>query len=401
MREYLLVMFVAAATSFLLTGLARQIAMKVGAVAKVRDRDVHAIPIPYFGGVAMLAGLSAAFLVANHLPFLGSDRQVGLDSRAVLLGGLVICAVGVIDDLVELDPITKLAGEVLAVGVIVVQGIQLYWIPLPGGILSPPPAQAAVVTAGILLVSMNAVNFVDGLDGLAAGVVAIGAGAFFSYSYLLNVEQGLSRATTASLITAALTGACLGFLPHNFYPARVFMGDSGALLIGLMLAASTISLTGQMDSRAIPYQPGGSSLLPTLLPLVLPVAVLAIPALDLTMAYVRRTKAGRSPLAADKKHLHHRLLERGHSHRRAVLLMYLWTALIGFGVVVLGLSLSWWTVVLVLAVTITAILLTTSRPRAPSRHRTSTTQRPQPVPRTPAAPTTPTRPESPEAPTKV
>jgi UDP-GlcNAc:undecaprenyl-phosphate/decaprenyl-phosphate GlcNAc-1-phosphate transferase len=362
MREYLLVMFVAGATTFLLTGVARQFATKVGAVAKVRTRDVHAIPIPYFGGVAIMAGLTAAFLVASSLPFLGSDRQVGIDSRAVLLGGLVICAVGVVDDLLELDAITKLAGEVLAVGVIVAQGIQLYWIPLPGGILAPPPAQLAVITAGILLVSMNAVNFVDGLDGLAAGVVAIGALAFFTYSYLLNVEQGLTRATTASLITAALTGACLGFLPHNFFPARVFMGDSGALLIGLMLAASTISLTGQMDSKAIPYEPGGSSLLPTLLPLVLPVAVLAIPALDLTMAYIRRTKAGRSPLAADKQHLHHRLLERGHSHRRAVLLMYLWTALIGFGVVVLGLLLSWWTVLLVLAITAAAIVLTTGLP---------------------------------------
>ncbi|HYU86786.1 MAG TPA: MraY family glycosyltransferase [Kribbellaceae bacterium] len=363
MREYLLVMFVAGATTFLLTGPARQLATKVGAVAKVRTRDVHAVPIPYFGGVAIMAGLTAAFLVANRLPFLGSDRQVGVDSRAVLLGGLVICAVGVVDDVLELDAITKLAGEVLAVGVIVAQGIQLYWIPLPGGILAPPPAQLAVITAGILLVSMNAVNFVDGLDGLAGGVVAIGAGAFFTYSYLLNVEEGLTRATTASLITAALTGACLGFLPHNFFPARVFMGDSGSLLIGLMLAASTISLTGQMDSKAIRYEPGGSSLLPTLLPLVLPVAVLALPALDLTLAYIRRTKAGRSPLAADKQHLHHRLLERGHSHRRAVLLMYLWTALIGFGVVVLGLLLSWWTVLIVLAVTVTAIYLTTGHPR--------------------------------------
>ena len=248
----------------------------------------------------------------------------------------MICAVGVVDDLYELDAITKLAGQVLAVGVMVVQGIQLYWLPLPGGVISPSPAQLAVLTAGILLVSCNAVNFVDGLDGLAAGVTAIGATAFFTYSYLLNVEQNLDRATTSTLITVALAGACLGFLPHNFFPARVFMGDSGALLIGLMLAASTISLTGQMDPNAVPYEVGGSSLLPALLPLVLPIAVLAIPALDLTMAYVRRTKAGRSPFAADKLHLHHRLMQRGHSHRRAVLLMYLWTALIAYGVVVLG-----------------------------------------------------------------
>jgi len=362
-REYLLVLFVAMATTFLLTGIARKIALRYGAVAKVRSRDVHKVPIPYFGGISILGGLVAGFAVASSLPFLGDSLQIAHDARAILVGGVVICAVGVIDDLVELDPITKLAGMVLAVGVMIVQGIQLYWIPLPGGIFSPPASQLAVLTAGILLVSTNAVNFVDGLDGLAAGVTAIGAAAFFTYSYVLNVEQNLDRATTSTMITVALAGACLGFLPHNFFPARVFMGDSGALLIGLMLAASTISLTGQMDPNAVPYEVGGSSLLPALLPLILPIAVLAIPAVDLTMAYIRRTKAGRSPFAADKLHLHHRLMQRGHSHRRAVLLMYLWTALIAFGVVVLGLLLSVWTVILVLAVTVTAILLTTGLPR--------------------------------------
>ncbi|HEY9333840.1 MULTISPECIES: MraY family glycosyltransferase [unclassified Kribbella] len=363
MREYLLVLFVAMATTFLLTGVARQIALRYGAVAKVRARDVHKVPIPYFGGLSILGGLIAGFAVASSLPFLGNSLQVAHDARAILVGGVVICAVGVVDDLYELDAITKLAGEVLAVGVLVVQGIQLYWLPLPGGVISPSPAQLAVLTAGILLVSCNAVNFVDGLDGLAAGVTAIGATAFFTYSYLLNVHENLDRATTSTLITVALAGACLGFLPHNFFPARVFMGDSGALLIGLMLAASTISLTGQMDPNAVPYEVGGSSLLPALLPLVLPIAILAIPALDLTMAYVRRTKAGRSPFAADKQHLHHRLMQRGHSHRRAVLLMYLWTALIAYGVVVLGLVLTWWTVLVVLAVAVTAVLLTTGLPR--------------------------------------
>ncbi|WP_405060793.1 undecaprenyl/decaprenyl-phosphate alpha-N-acetylglucosaminyl 1-phosphate transferase [Kribbella sp. NBC_01505] len=363
MREYLLVLFVAMATTFLLTGVARQIALRYGAVAKVRARDVHKVPIPYFGGVSILGGLIAAFAVASSLPFLGDSLQVAHDGRAILIGGAVICAVGVIDDLYELDAITKLAGEVLAVGVMVVQGIQLYWLPLPGGVVSPSAALLAVLTAGILLVSCNAVNFVDGLDGLAAGVTAIGALAFFTYSYLLNVEQDLDRATTSTLITVALAGACLGFLPHNFFPARVFMGDSGALLIGLMLAASTISLTGQMDPYAVPYEVGGSSLLPALLPLVLPIAVLAIPALDLTMAYIRRTKAGRSPFAADKLHLHHRLMQRGHSHRRAVLLMYLWTILIAFGVVVLGLVLTWWTALIVLTIAVIAVVLTTGLPR--------------------------------------
>jgi UDP-GlcNAc:undecaprenyl-phosphate/decaprenyl-phosphate GlcNAc-1-phosphate transferase len=371
MREYALIFLVAASTTYLLSVVARELAMRFGAVARVRDRDIHEIPIPYFGGVAIMAGLVAALVVARHLPFLGSSPgrdQIFHDARAVLIGGALICAVGVIDDIFELDWVTKLAGEVVAAGVVTIQGVQIYWLPIPGqGSLSTvfplASSQAALITVLLIVITANAVNFVDGLDGLAAGVTAIGATAFFAYSYLLNFHENLDRATTSTLITVALAGACLGFLPHNFFPARVFMGDSGALLIGLMLAASTISLTGQMDPNAVPYEVGGSSLLPALLPLVLPIAILAIPALDLTLAYIRRTKAGRSPFAADKQHLHHRLMQRGHSHRRAVLLMYLWTALIAYGVVVLGLVLYWWTALIVLAVAVTAVLLTTGLPR--------------------------------------
>ena len=196
----------------------------------------------------------------------------------------------------------------------------------------------------------NAVNFVDGLDGLATGVVGIGALAFFAYSYLLTVTEDLTRATTSSLITVAIAGACLGFLPHNFFPARMFMGDSGAMLLGLLLATSTISLTGQIDTSQLADGRGG--LVPTVLPLVLPLAILALPFLDLVLAFVRRTYAGRWWFVADKQHLHHRLLERGHSQRRAVLLMYIWSALVSFGVIVLGLVTNdrQWQVVAVVAV---------------------------------------------------
>src|SRR4029453_9546663 len=148
------------ATTFLLTGVTRQIALRYGAVAKVRARDVHKVPIPYFGGISILGGLIAAFAVASALPFLGDSLQVAHDARAILIGGGVICAVGVVDHLYELDAITKLAGEVLAVGVMVVQGIQLYWLPLPGGVVSPSPAQLAVLTAGTPLGACNAVTLV-------------------------------------------------------------------------------------------------------------------------------------------------------------------------------------------------------------------------------------------------
>jgi UDP-GlcNAc:undecaprenyl-phosphate/decaprenyl-phosphate GlcNAc-1-phosphate transferase len=266
----------------------------------------------------------------------------------------------VVDDLYELDAITKLAGEVLAVGVLVVQGIQLYWLPLPGGVISPSPAQLAVLTAGILLVSCNAVNFVDGLDGLAAGVTAIGATAFFAYSYLLNFHENLDRATTSTLITVALAGACLGFLPHNFFPARIFMGDSGSMLIGLVLSGSALTLTGQFASVDMSEGAAGSqaSLLPTLLPIVLPISILIVPFVDLVLAVIRRTRAGRSPFSPDKQHLHHRLLEIGHSHRRAVLIMWLWAGLIAFGGVLASLYASRLTVVLLAVWVVLTVVLT-------------------------------------------
>jgi UDP-GlcNAc:undecaprenyl-phosphate GlcNAc-1-phosphate transferase len=365
--EYLLIVLVAAGTTFLLATVARELAVRVGAVAHVRDRDVHAVPIPYFGGLAILGGLTAAFVVASQLPFLGDPQQPARlfhDGRAVLLGGLVICAVGVIDDLFELDAITKLAGQVLAAGVIVVQDMQLYWLPIPGGATTNTfvldELQAGILTVFVIVVTVNAVNFVDGLDGLAVGVICIGAVAFFSYVVLLAVVNRQTAATTAALLCAALIGACLGFLPHNFYPARMFMGDSGSLLIGLMLACSAISLTGQFPPAAITEGVGGAtaSLLPALLPFVLPVAVLVIPFVDLILAVVRRRRAGRSPFAPDKRHLHHRLLEIGHSHRRAVLVMYLWAGLVAFGVVVVSLAAGGLALLGVGLMLIVAVLLT-------------------------------------------
>lgn len=345
MREYMLVMLVAAAATYLLATIAREVAMRIGAVAQVRDRDVHAIPIPYFGGIAMLGGLVTAFLVALNLPFLSRAHELLQDAGYVLLGGLVICVVGVIDDVIELDWITKLAGQLLAAGVVVIGGVQFLWLPLPGSspLLSLDPSQAALLTVLVIVATSNAVNFVDGLDGLAAGIVGIGAAAFFSFAYLVSVVNNLDRGTPAAFLTVALVGVCLGILPHNFYPARMFIGDAGAMLIGFILACSAITLTGNYPSVDIDRGIGGASasLLPALLPLVLPFAVLLVPFLDMGLAVVRRTRAGRSPFAPDKQHLHHRLLEIGHSHRRAVLLMYLWAAVVAGGTVMVSLFTGW------------------------------------------------------------
>jgi UDP-GlcNAc:undecaprenyl-phosphate GlcNAc-1-phosphate transferase len=337
MREYVLVFLVAAAVTYLLTVVAREIAVRTGAVAQVRDRDVHDEPIPYLGGLAMLGGLVAAYLVARELPFLSdSGPLVFRDAGVVLIAGILICAVGVLDDIFDLDALTKLGGQMLAAGFLVGFGIQFTWVSYAQGkVFSLDPAQGALLTGLVVVATMNAVNFVDGLDGLAAGVVGVGALAFFVFAYSLTRLNGAERATTAAVLSVMLAGACIGFLVHNFHPARLFMGDSGSMLIGLVLSASAVTLSGQFGPEQLTEGVGESQagFLPTLLPLLLPISLLVVPLADLVLAVIRRTRAGRSPMAPDKQHLHHRLLEIGHSHRRAVLIMWLWAALVAFGTV--------------------------------------------------------------------
>jgi UDP-GlcNAc:undecaprenyl-phosphate GlcNAc-1-phosphate transferase len=368
MREYLTVFLVAATTTYLLGVFAREVALRTGAVAKVRDRDVHAVPIPYFGGVAMLGGLTAAYLVAARLPFLSqeSHSSVFRDAAVVLVAGAMVCLLGVVDDLIELDALTKLGGQLLVAGVLVYNDVYFYYFQLPGGgQLSPDPTQMQLLSVIIVVATINAVNFVDGLDGLASGVVGIGAVAFFLFSYTLAYVNDETRAITAALLCAALAGACAGFLPHNFFPARLFMGDSGSMLLGLVLAASALTLTGQFPDALVTEGAGAAdaSLLPTLLPIVLPISILIVPFADLLLAVIRRTRAGRSPFAPDKQHLHHRLLEIGHTQRRAVLIMYLWAGLIAFGGVLASLFAGAFTTYLLIVWVLVTVALTFVVPR--------------------------------------
>jgi UDP-GlcNAc:undecaprenyl-phosphate/decaprenyl-phosphate GlcNAc-1-phosphate transferase len=346
-REYVLVFLVAASVTYLLTVIAREIALRTGAVARVRDRDVHAEPIPYFGGLAMLGGMVAAYLIARELPFLSSRSGpfVFRDAGIVLIAGALICAIGTLDDLFELDALTKLGGQILAAGFLVFQNVQYLFLPGTDNLqISLDDSQASILTVFLVVATVNAVNFVDGLDGLAAGVVCIGALAFFAFCYQVTRFNDQSVATTGALLCAMLAGACIGFLPHNVNPARLFMGDSGSMLIGLVLSASAITLTGQFEPTEISQGAMGTqaNFLVTLLPLLLPLAILVVPLADLVLAVVRRTRAGRSPMAPDKQHLHHRLLEIGHSQRRAVLIMWMWAALIAFGMVLVSLYTGRW-----------------------------------------------------------
>jgi UDP-GlcNAc:undecaprenyl-phosphate GlcNAc-1-phosphate transferase len=332
-RNYLYVTLVAFAVTYLMTPLVRRIARRIGAITPVRDRDVHSVPVPRMGGTAMLIGFAVALITADHMPFLsrvfpnGNNGDIG-DPWGVLLGATVVCVLGVIDDLWSLDAVTKLAGQAVAAVLMAWKGVQLITLPI-AGVTIPSAGMLLVLTVFIVVLTINAVNFVDGLDGLAAGIVGIAGSAFFVYSYLLSKDANPGDySSLASLITAALVGCCLGFLPHNFNPARVFMGDSGSMLIGLLLASATISITGQVDPTPVSQL----KLVPAFFPLVLPLAVLALPLVDLLLAVVRRTRAGRMPWQPDKMHLHHRLLALGHSHARAVLIMYIWTAIAAFGV---------------------------------------------------------------------
>ncbi|MEV6790726.1 MraY family glycosyltransferase [Streptomyces sp. NPDC051320] len=375
MREYLLTLCVTAAVTYLLTGPVRKFAIVIGAMPEIRARDVHREPTPRLGGIAMFGGLCAGLLVADHLTNVGSVFTMSNEPRALLSGAGLIWVIGVLDDKFEIDALIKLGGQMIAAGVMVMQGLTILWLPIPGiGTVSLTPWQGTLLTVALVVITINAVNFVDGLDGLAAGMVCIAAAAFFMYAYRIWYGYGIEAAAPATLFAAVLMGMCLGFLPHNMHPARIFMGDSGSMMIGLVLAAGAISVTGQVDPDAMKLNFGGvrdatHAMLPVFIPLLMPLTIIAIPFADLVLAIVRRTWKGQSPFAADRGHLHHRLLEIGHSHSRAVLIMYFWSALFAFGTLAYSVrSASTWIVLVVVALSavgLALLLLPRFTPRTP------------------------------------
>ncbi|MFI2027392.1 MraY family glycosyltransferase [Streptomyces buecherae] len=375
MREYLLTLCVTAAVTYLLTGPVRKFAIAAGAMPEIRARDVHREPTPRLGGIAMFGGLCAGLLVAAHLTNLKSVYEISNEPRALLSGAGLIWLLGVLDDKWGVDALVKLGGQMIAAGVMVLQGLTILWIPVPGvGTVSLTPMQGTLLTVALVVITINAVNFVDGLDGLASGMVCIAATAFFMYAYRMWFGYGVEAAAPATLFAVILMGMCLGFLPHNMHPARIFMGDSGSMLIGLVMAAGAISITGQVDPDLLNSSAGSEraavhAMVPVYIPLLLPLTVIAVPIADLVLAIVRRTWNGQSPFAADRGHLHHRLLEIGHSHSRAVLIMYFWSALIAFGAVAYSVnSASVWVVLAIAALSgvgLVLLLLPRFTPHAP------------------------------------
>ena len=335
MTLFLALALVAALVTFGGSVLVWKLSLKYRLYPKIRERDVHTRPTPRLGGIAMFVGIVAAIAAAAFVSTLGSSRfsvvsiifQNPTQMLAILGAALLIVLIGVADDIWDLDWTTKLAGQFIAAGLIAWQGVSIVSLPI-GGITVGSSWMSATITVFTIVLVMNAINFIDGLDGLVAGVALIANGVFFLYTYLLVQKTSpLNYFNLASLLAIVVVGACAGFLPLNWHPAKLFMGDAGALLIGLLMATSAIAVTGQIDPASL----GLGELFPAFIPIILPFAVLVIPLLDFGLAVVRRLRAGKSPFAADRKHLHHRLLDMGHSHLNAVLIFYAWTAVASVG----------------------------------------------------------------------
>ncbi|MCJ7859335.1 MraY family glycosyltransferase [Corynebacterium kalidii] len=333
-RELALILLVGLVTTYLTTGIIRMLMLRFGRLAAPRSRDVHTVPTPRLGGVAMFTGFVVAVLVANQLPALNRGfPPVTPDMVAIVAAAFVIVIVGVVDDLFDISWVLKLGGQVAGAVVMSLAGLSWYLIYSPfgsGTTVVLDQVQSTILTSLLTVAIINAMNFVDGLDGLAAGLGAIAATTLLVYSLtILHDQGGTVSAYPPAMISAGLLGVCLGFLPHNFSPARIFMGDSGSMLIGLLLAAASVSASGRINMALY----GPADFLALMTPVLVVVAALFIPMLDLLMAVVRRLKAGKSPFAPDKQHLHHRLLRLGHSQKQVVLVLYSWVGVVATGAV--------------------------------------------------------------------
>ncbi len=324
MRAYLLIALITALATVFSTWGVRAVAKKFKIHPAIRERDSHEEPTPRIGGIGMFVGMLIGLFAAGFFGWFQAIYANPAPIIAIATAGALIALVGVLDDLIDLDWLAKLGGQIAAAWILTSQGIQIVSLPIGGVTVGSFGVSLAITVFAIVLV-MNAVNFIDGLDGLAAGVVGIGTLVFFTYSYLLAQQSTPSNYfSLAGLLSAIVLGMTVGFLPHNWRPAKIFMGDSGAMLLGLLMASSAITVTGSIDPATVTR----NDLLPALIPLVLPVFILLLPLLDLLFAVVRRMRKGQSPFAPDRGHIHHLLQDLGHSHSGAVLVFYHWTTLI-------------------------------------------------------------------------
>jgi len=321
--SYGLVFGVAAVVTYLITPATCRLAVTVGAVVKPDERRVHTRPTPTLGGVGMLLAFLVAMGVAALLPQFRSIFTASSEPLGLVMAAVVILSVGVLDDMRDVSAPAKVAGQVFGGSVLALAGVTMFFFRIPFAdfvVLSPD--LAFLVTVLWVVGMANAVNLIDGLDGLAAGVVGIAALALFIYANRLSGAGLLEPENMASLTMAITCGVCVGFLPHNFSPAKVFMGDGGAMLLGLLMAAATISVGGRTADQF-----SGQTYF-FFAPLFIPFFILGVPIVDTGFAILRRAVRRASVSEADKAHLHHRLMEMGHGPRRSVLILWAWTALL-------------------------------------------------------------------------
>ncbi len=324
---YGLVLLIAAGATAALTIPAKRFAIKVGYVSHPGPRSVHDKPIAYGGGAAMLLGFFVAVLAAAALPPF-RENHMFTDSPEVLgvvLAAGAMFAVGLIDDVRDMSAPAKMAGQVLAASILYFSGVTMYELKIPlAGFFVLTPGIIPLITAVWVICLTNAVNLIDGLDGLAAGVVAIGGGALAIYGIRLMGLGLLPSDNIGALVAVIACGICLGFLPFNFNPARIFMGDAGAHFLGLLMAASTMVIGGRVPT-AVPIS-GVTYFF--FAPLFIPILILGVPLVDMAFAFVRRTARGTGFDTPDKEHIHHRLLRLGHGPRRSVIILWAWTAIL-------------------------------------------------------------------------
>jgi UDP-GlcNAc:undecaprenyl-phosphate GlcNAc-1-phosphate transferase len=323
MRGYLVVLAVALGTTLLTTPLVRVLARRIGAVVRPDERRVHERPTPTLGGVAMYLGFLTAMATATRIPQFDGVFATTSEPLGVVLGATIIFVVGLVDDLREVSAPAKVAGQVLAGSVLSLLGVTMLFFRIPfGDIVLLSPDLAPLVTVLWVVGMANAVNLIDGLDGLAAGIVAIAAAAFFLYADQLFDEGFLPDNSVSPLIAIIVLGLCLGFLPHNVHPARIFMGDGGSMLLGLLMATPTLLVGGQTNEGF-----SGQTFF-FFAPLFIPFFILGVPIFDMAFAIVRRASRRSGLATADKDHLHHRLMRLGHGQRRSVVILWTWTALL-------------------------------------------------------------------------
>ncbi|MEO8264317.1 MAG: MraY family glycosyltransferase [Ilumatobacteraceae bacterium] len=326
--SYLLIGLVAAVATFVCTPIVGAIARRLGWVVEPDERRIHTVATPDVGGIAMFIGLIAALAVSRLDDRFDTIFARSDEPRGVLLAASLMFLVGLFDDIREISAPAKVLGTIVVAAVLTYYGVTMFYFRVPFvDVYNVTDDWVLLITIVWVLGMTQAINLIDGLDGLAAGIVAIGALAFFIYSLRLGDPSVrlLSAPSIGPLVAIITVGICVGFLPHNFNPAKIFMGDGGALLLGLLLAVSTSVVGGRADPNLQGY--AGQTYF-FLAPLFIPLFILGVPILDTLFAIIRRATRRQGVATADKRHLHHRLMEMGHGQRRSVVILWAWTALL-------------------------------------------------------------------------